>query len=150
MLTFLTLVFFGSVEARFCPEFICGKKQTFRAVRQLRGYKDLSTKQMRKLLESEQAILIFDARTEEQDDGRRIGKAKRLPYNTPDEEIQTAVPKDAVIVVYCTHAKCLTSRYLAESMVRLGYPNVYRYPDGLEGWTNAKQPVAMVDPRKSR
>lgn len=144
--TFLFAISLVSVlQSAICPEIICGKPQEFAPVRQLHGYREIDIKQLRKLLASEQSVLVLDARGEDQDDRRRLPRAKRFPYNTPDEDILSAIPKDAVVVIYCTNVKCSASRYLAQSMVRLGYRHILKYPDGLEGWVEAGQPVAMAD-----
>lgn len=99
------------------------------------GYKEIHTKELKDLLRTNSAVVVIDARSKEYDDGQRIGNAKALPYDSKDEEIKKVIPnKDATIVVYCVSQACPVSKYLAERLVKLGYKNVLKYPEGLEGW----------------
>lgn len=137
--------------ARFCPEIICGKPQQYNAVKEIRGYKEITLKQLRALLETEQPVLLLDARPENHDDLRRIPNATRLPFDSSAHDIEAVVgPRDTLVVVYCTNVRCLASRYLAESMVRLGYTRVLKYADGLEGWLSSGQPISMFEKPQKR
>jgi PQQ-dependent catabolism-associated CXXCW motif protein len=49
------------------------------------------------------------------------------------------------IVFYC-HPKCWGSWNAAKRAINFGYRNVYWYPDGIEGWQDAGQPLAASRP----
>jgi PQQ-dependent catabolism-associated CXXCW motif protein len=51
---------------------------------------------------------------------------------------------DVPIVVYC-HAKCWLSWNAAKRAVAAGYRRVSWYPEGIEGWTAAGRPTAVVE-----
>lgn len=48
------------------------------------------------------------------------------------------------IVTYC-HERCWMSWNAAKRAISYGYRNVYWYPDGIEAWTRAGHPVAVVN-----
>lgn len=50
-----------------------------------------------------------------------------------------------LIVFYC-HPKCWGSWNAAKRAINFGYRNVYWYPDGIEGWQDAGQPLATAQP----
>lgn len=102
------------------------------------GYKDLTTKELKELIDKKASITIVDARGINFDDGQRIPGGKLLPFNSTPARIAEVIPtKDTVVVVYCTSNQCPLSKHLAATLVKLGYTNVKRYPDGLEGWLAA-------------
>lgn len=101
-------------------------------------YHVISTKEMVDLTHSQKPIFILDARTVEYRNGKRIPGAKYVPYTATDQEIVDAIPsKSSYVVVYCSSQKCPASKYLADRLVNMGYSNVYKYPDGLDGWVKA-------------
>jgi len=53
--------------------------------------------------------------------------------------------RTALIVIYC-QADCWMSWNAAKRTVSYGYSNVAWYPDGTDGWEEAKLPVAESQP----
>jgi len=90
---------------------------------------------LKKLVDSKTPVVIIDARSAQWDDGKRIPGAISLTTESPEDAVSAALPsKDALIVAYCSNLKCPASAKLAERLVGLGYKNVLKYPEGLEGW----------------
>lgn len=106
-------------------------------------YHEISTPELKQRIEKQgRHIVILDTRTKEYDDGRRIPGAKFFPYNSKDEEIALTIPKkDTLVVVYCTNSKCPASKFLADRLVVMGYTNVYKYGEGIEGWIKGGNPI---------
>ena len=101
---------------------------------------------MKKLLASKKKVTVVDARSGKWDDGRRIGKARQLAVNSSEAEIAKALPnKNATIVAYCTNTKCPASAKLAHKLVDLGYKNVVKYPEGVDGWQEAGNAITQVN-----
>lgn len=100
-----------------------------------KGYKEIHTEELKKLIDSGQPFVLIDARKK-----ITVGTlpgAKHLPYDAEEEVIKrvlSTADKGTMIVVYCTRAECPLSKYLAEKLVGDGYTNVYKYPEGLEEW----------------
>ncbi len=89
---------------------------------------------------------IVDARGGKFLDDRRIPGAKVLSAKSSEAQITAALPdKDATIVAYCTNKKCPASKMLAAKLVTMGYKNVQKYPDGIDGWEAAGKTVAKAD-----
>lgn len=51
--------------------------------------------------------------------------------------------RSAPVVIYC-HEQCWMSWNAAKRAIYYGYRNVLWYPDGIEAWTRAGHPVAIV------
>jgi PQQ-dependent catabolism-associated CXXCW motif protein len=49
------------------------------------------------------------------------------------------------VVIYC-HERCWLSWNAARRAISYGYRRVYWYPDGVEGWSAARQPTAVIEP----
>lgn len=93
-------------------------------------------------LDLNKSMVIFDARTKEYDDGKRLPGAKLVPYTSSEEEIQKLVPsKDTPIIVYCSNAHCPASKLLADRLLDMGYTKIYKYPDGLADWIKRGYPI---------
>jgi rhodanese-related sulfurtransferase len=94
------------------------------------------------LIKSEAPLVILDARTKGRD-GRRIPGARFLSPKASAKEAAEAIgkDKDALVVTYCSNVKCPASKYLAKRLHKLGYKNVLKYPEGIEGWAAAGHKV---------
>lgn len=98
-------------------------------------YNHVHTDELKKMMDSGNALIILDARTKDRDDKNRLPGSHFLPYNSPDAEIKALIPnQDAVIVVYCSNIRCPESTFLSERLATLGYKHVYKYPEGLNDW----------------
>jgi rhodanese-related sulfurtransferase len=106
----------------------------------------LTTKELKKLLDSGTKVILLDARTGKFDDGRRIPGAKSLSPKARPEEVEKVAgkDKDALIVTYCSNLKCPASSYLFKHLKELGYTNLHEYPHGIEGWAKAGNKVEKV------
>jgi rhodanese-related sulfurtransferase len=88
------------------------------------------------------SFVLADARTALFDDGDRIPGAVSLPSNSTPDAIDAAIPdKATLVVVYCNGLKCPASKKLADRLVSLGYQNVIKNPEGLDGWEAAGFPI---------
>lgn len=54
--------------------------------------------------------------------------------------------KQAAIVTYCSNASCPNSQAVAVALTRLGYTNVRKYRDGIQGWVAAGLPTETSVP----
>ena len=112
------------------------------------AYGILDSAALKALVTAKTPMVLVDARTPKWDDGRRIPGALYVPADSDDAAIAKALPdKNALIVAYCTNLQCPASKMLAEKLVKSGYKNVMKYPDGLEGWIAAGNAVTEA-PKK--
>lgn len=104
----------------------------------------IKTEELSKWINGGEKVTILDTRSAHFDDKKRLPGALSIPYNTPEGGIKQTLPYlDAKVVVYCGHAKCPASQYMAERLVRLGYKQVYRYPDGIKTWCSEGKPTEL-------
>jgi rhodanese-related sulfurtransferase len=110
------------------------------------GAHELTTKQLKELLDSDAKVILLDARTGKYDDGRRIPGAKSLSPKASKEEVEKVAGKDkkALIVTYCSNLQCPASSFLFKHLKELGYTNLREYPQGIQGWAEAGHKVDKV------
>ena len=124
-----------------CPE--CGvEKGLCKCMPTGKHLAEVNTAALKILLSSGVPPILVDARSGKYDDGRRIANAISLAPDAKAEDIQSALKsKDTPIVTYCANLKCQASKMLAERLIALGYKNVMKYPQGIEGWVGEGNPV---------
>ncbi len=66
-------------------------------------------------------------------------------YLRTNIERATGGDRTRLIVVYCLH-NCWMSWNAAKRILSMGYVNVAWYPDGTDGWTDMRLPVAEAQP----
>lgn len=106
------------------------------------AYGEIDTRALAALIQARTPMVLLDARAGKYDDGRRIPGAKALaPGATAEQAAQVIPTKETLVVAYCTNLKCPASRLLAEQLAKLGYTNLLKYPEGIEGWAAAGMKV---------
>lgn len=106
----------------------------------------VDTATMAILLRANVPVVLLDARSERDDDGKRIPGAVRLPAGSTAYQVQQAVGrKGRLVVTYSGSLPCPASLKLYRHLRNLGYDNVLDYPDGLAGWQAAGYPVERTD-----
>lgn len=97
------------------------------------GYKTITAKEAKEKIDSENDVIILDVRTKEEYSEEHIAGAILMPYDSITNEKPDLLPNlDAEILVYCRSGR--RSAVAAESLVRLGYTNVYDF-GGIIDWT---------------
>lgn len=120
-----------------------------KAVQSNKAYKEIHTKEIPAFLRANPSVVIIDVQNTKYDEGHRLPGAKHLPPETSDDEMKAFVPnRDAIILVYCVSAECPLSEYMSERFAHLGYKNVTRYVEGLEGWEAEGNPTDKAVPGK--
>ncbi len=102
----------------------------------------INTLGLKTLVNSGVPLIILDARSGKYDDGRRLPGALSLNSESKPEDISKVIPtKEALVVTYCANLKCPASHALYSHLKTLGYTNLIEYPEGIEGWVEAGNPV---------
>lgn len=105
----------------------------------------INTSGLKTLLDSGVPVLVLDARSKKYDDGTRIPGAKTLTDKSSIKEVEKVVKnKDTLIVTYCSNLQCPASYELYKHLKSLGYSNVLKYPEGIQGWKEAGLPIKTV------
>ncbi len=102
----------------------------------------VNTLGLKTLISSGVPLTILDARSGKYDDGRRIPGAQSLNAESKAEEIAKVLPnKESLVITYCANLKCPASHKLYTHLKSLGYTNLIEYPEGIDGWVAAGNPV---------
>ncbi len=86
-------------------------------------------------------LYILDAREQEEFEVSHLKDAIWVGYNRVEEEALAKVPKDAIVVVYCSIG--YRSGKIGERLQKQGYTKVYNLYGGIFEWSNKGYP--MVD-----
>lgn len=105
-----------------------------------------TTNELSQRLAQGNGLNFWNVLTDEYFKGEMIPQSKRVPLDRVGSEVsQSALAKDAEIVVYCASPACPASRQAAEKLVELGYTNVKAYEGGLEEWKKAGHEIVLTE-----
>ena len=88
--------------------------------------------------------LFIDTRYREEYASGHIKNAVNLPANSSRDEIMVFIkplPKNKIIVTYCSNPSCNSSRRLAGFLSYRGYEKVYEFLAGFEEWEQRGYPL---------
>lgn len=112
---------------------------------QTHGYTTIHAQELKSWYDQGKEMTVIDARSKPYFDGVLLPQAKWLSYDVSEKDLNTALPsKEALIVVYCSSTACPASKYLADRLVKSGYKNIYKYPEGLADWTQKNYPTTKL------
>jgi len=100
----------------------------------------LSLNDVRALMDRKEAVYIYDANDRESYLNGHIPGARWVQYNAVTAA-QLPPTTDAKLIFYCYNAQCGASSQAAEQAISLGFRNVWRMPEGIQGWREAKMPT---------
>jgi rhodanese-related sulfurtransferase len=89
---------------------------------------------------SPDAFVLVDCRSPESFAKRHVPGALNLPYRTIDAAATAALPKDRLVVTYCTSVSCNASTKGAARLAALGF-RVKEMVGGIEAWEAEGYPV---------
>jgi rhodanese-related sulfurtransferase len=96
---------------------------------------------------SKRSALFVDARGRESYQRLHIPGAVNMPFDPFADDMPkkaATLPKDRLLVLYCSTPSCLISRDLANMLKDLGYSKVTVLVQGLMGWKNAGYPLTKA------
>jgi rhodanese-related sulfurtransferase len=113
------------------------RAETLQQAMEAQGVVDIQTAEAMALLTEGKAVFI-DARESYDFDSGHIPGSLNIPAGVMDlEERLAGVPKDAVLVTYCSGVTCSLSHDLAELLTVYDFTRVKVFSAGLEGWSQA-------------
>jgi len=107
----------------------------------------LSAEETYRVLREGRALFI-DARYKKEFDTSHIPGSINISANLPRDammEVLEPIPKDELIVIYCSSASCQSARRLAGLMTYLGYERVHVFLAGYTTWLQKGYPVEKSD-----
>ena len=95
-------------------------------------YEQITAEDAKKIMDSNDDIIILDVREQDEFDAGHIPGAVLLPYTKIDEKAEGLFPdKDKQMLVYCRSGR--RSKIAAEALVALGYTNIKEF-GGIIDW----------------
>lgn len=96
------------------------------------GYTQISQKDAKNIMDTEEGIIILDVREQDEFDRGHIAGAILMPYTKAEEMAPEMLPdKDQKILIYCRTGR--RSKIAAETLAGMGYTNLYEF-GGIEEW----------------
>ncbi len=96
------------------------------------SYEQISAEEAKRIMDTESAYVIIDARTDEEFAEGHIKGAVMIPEYEIAQKAESKIPdKDALILVYCRSGR--RSKIAAEELIKLGYTNVKEF-GGIIDW----------------
>ena len=113
-------------------------------------YKIISLDQFQRL-RKEHRGLVIDARNTDEFQKGHIEGARNIPYMEAEERFEEMImiPRDTLIIIYCTNPECHLGRGLAEFMNVMEFNNLLLYDDGWDGWVKAGLSVVTTSSQDS-
>ena len=108
---------------------------------------EIDAEQARTLYLGSNALFI-DTRYPEEFTHSHIPGAVNVPQKWSLDQVMDffeSIPKDRLLVIYCSSTECNNSRRLAGFLIQLEYTHVMVFVDGLEVWRAKNYPVEIHD-----
>jgi rhodanese-related sulfurtransferase len=88
--------------------------------------------------------MLFDARTPEEYAAGHIPGAANLYAMAPESWVEriAEVPRDTLVIIYCSNPHCPFAKTLAEFLGSFGFTNMLLFDDGWDAWSGAGLPAA--------
>ncbi len=114
------------------------------APEQITGATNLKAEQVVDLILSTPALVVIDARKQEEFAKGHIEQAFSLLDTTMSEEVlaQHVPSKETPVLFYCNGKRCMRSTNAARKAIGWGYSNVYWFRGGWVEWREKQLPVA--------
>lgn len=95
-------------------------------------YEQISAEDAKKIMDSNDDIIILDVREQDEFDAGHIPGAVLLPYTEIEEKAEGLFPdKDKQMLIYCRSGR--RSKIAAEALAKIGYTNIKEF-GGIIDW----------------
>ena len=106
-------------------------------------YTKVTAEQILEMQKMQSGLVVIDVRSEQQAATGMIKGAINLPvYHFNNEALAQHIPaKDTPIILYCNDLTCGASALAASKAYKMGYINLYKYPQGIADWMDKGLPT---------
>lgn len=90
-------------------------------------------------------VIFVDARSREEYEAGSIPGAVSLGVDEFEEKVSSfleLIPRDTMLVVFCTGRGCESSLEVAALLRQAGFPHIYLFFEGWEEWTKSGYPTS--------
>lgn len=111
------------------------------------SYKEITPQELVQMKKDNTKLVIIDSRGGDWFDGEVIEGGTQLdPAETNADTLAKIAPdKTQAIVFYCQNLQCPASAKAAEKAAAAGYTNLYKLPEGIEGWKKLGLPTSKIE-----
>ena len=106
-------------------------------------YREVTVDELKEMMASGTRFVLVDALDSDSFAQEHIKGALNLPVDFIERDASGVLREDDLIVVYSRAGNCMISAVAADKLFNLGYENVARFTDGLEGWAMARLPFEV-------
>lgn len=104
-------------------------------------YREVTVDELKEMMASGTRFVLVDALDRDSFEQEHIKGALSLPVDLAERYAGGVLHEDDLIVVYSRSSNCMISAVAADKLFNLGYENVARFTEGLEGWALARLPL---------
>jgi len=102
----------------------------------------ISREQIKTMLDTHKSITLIEALPKKYYDAEHLPGAINMPHDEIRKLAAQMLPnQEQFIAVYCSNSQCQNSHIAAQTLMQLGYSNVYQYVEGKQDWIEAGYPV---------
>lgn len=107
------------------------------------AFRVVTLDQMKRAVAEKKGMLV-DARTPDEFEAGHIPGAVNLYAMAPENWVDriAEVPRDSLMLIYCSNPHCPFGRTLAEFLGSFGFTNLLLFDDGWDAWSGAGLPSA--------
>lgn len=105
-------------------------------------FRIITLEQMKRVV-AERRGMILDARAQAEYEAGHITGAVNMYAIEPEGYVEriAGIPRDTLVVIYCSNPHCPYGRDLAEFLGAFGFTNMLLYDDGWDDWSGAGLPA---------
>lgn len=105
-------------------------------------HRTITREQIKDRIEKQQPTHIVEALPQRYFDDAHLPGAINIPYEEVRSRAENMLPdKEAFIVVYCANTPCSNSKIATNTLMQMGYNNVFEYVEGKQDWIDANYPL---------
>jgi rhodanese-related sulfurtransferase len=97
-----------------------------------------------------EAFILVDVLSHEHFQQMHLPGAVNVPLNRMRELAPVLFTPQDQIIVYCANPACTASPTAVRTLRQIGFPNVWDFEDGLQGWEAAGHPVVRAPEEEQR
>ena len=105
-------------------------------------YQTITREQIKERIKNQLPTQIVEALPQRYFDDAHLPDAINIPHDEVRDLAGSMLPnKEAFIVVYCANTPCNNSKIATNTLMQMGYSNVFEYVEGKQDWIEANYPL---------
>jgi rhodanese-related sulfurtransferase len=109
------------------------------------AFRIITLEQMKRAV-AEKKGLLYDARTPDEFSAGHVPGARNLYAMAPETWVEqiAEIPRDTLVIIYCSNPHCPFGRTLAEFLGSFGFTNMLLFDAGWDAWSGAGLPSSAA------